>query len=253
LYRPVENPLHDIDFNAGDNSSKAQLDKLLPEVFGADMIAFSNKVTYNLIEAVMAGRRPGDATVTYVTLDTPFEVRNHKQDDRHVYEEYYSKDGRYLGKRDGSELYLEDGVKGKLLDFFVGKTNESDCGFYQKEINGVNYLIARHQGAMAAKILWARPKDMWDYKRYQDNGFGEQAGSDYTDLSQEEQTGELSNGNYRPEFNSDEITYEEEPAMYGPLDMFSMEEWDELYEGLLESSPLFANQAGQGFFSKQDL
>jgi hypothetical protein len=138
-------------------------------------------------------------------------------------------------------LYLEDGVKGKLLDFFVGKTNESDHGFYQKEINGVNYLVAHHQSAMAAKILWARPKDMWDYKRYQDNGFGEQAGSDYTDLSQEQQTGELSNGNYRPEFNSDEITYEEEPAMYGPLDMFSMDEWNELYEGLLESSPLFAN------------
>ena len=166
LFRPAENPLHDLDFNAGDNSSKASLDKLLPEIFGKDRVHFSSIITRNPLFAMVTGEKVGDDTVTYVTLDRPFEVRDHKRIRHKVYESYYDKDGKYLGKREGSELVLEEGVKGKLLDFFVGKTKESEYGFSKKVINGKEYVISNDNAAMAAKILWARQKDIWDYRNF---------------------------------------------------------------------------------------
>lgn len=154
LFRPLENPLHDIDFSAGDNSSKESLDKLLPTIFPKNQIDFASMIT----------KKGGNNTVTYVTLNTPFITVN-KSKSGYV-AEYYSPDGKYLGKKEGSELYLEKGVKGKLLDFFVGPTRESEHGYYKTTINDHDYLISESSAAWAAKILWARPKDMWDYKNF---------------------------------------------------------------------------------------
>lgn len=154
LFRPLENPLHDIDFSAGNNSSKESLDKLLPTIFPKNQLDFASMII----------KKGGNNTVTYVTLNTPFVTKN-KSKSGYV-AEYYSPDGKYLGKKEGSELYLEKGVKGKLLDFFVGPTRESEHGYYKTTINDHDYLISESSAAWAAKILWARPKDMWDYKNF---------------------------------------------------------------------------------------
>lgn len=153
LFRPSENPLHDIDFSAGDNSSKESLDKLLPTIFPNGTIQFSHSLPKD---------RKGNQTVTYILLSEPFTIK--KTGYNTV--EFYSKDGRYLGKRVHYDLFLEDGVQGKMLDFFTGPTKESDHGFYKRTINGHTYLISESNAAIAAKIKWARPKDMWDYKRF---------------------------------------------------------------------------------------
>lgn len=153
LFRPSENPLHDIDFNAGDNSSKESLDKLLPTIFPNGTIQFSHSLPKD---------KKGNQTVTYILLSEPFTIKKTGYDTA----EFYSKDGRYLGKRVHYDLFLEDGVQGKMLDFFTGPTQESNHGFYRRTINGHTYLISESNAAMAAKIKWARPKDMWDYKRF---------------------------------------------------------------------------------------
>ena len=158
LFRPSENPLHDIDFNAGNNSSKESLDKLLPQIFPEGTIQFSHALKKD---------KNGDQTVTYITLSEPFEIRKTGFDTADL----YSKDGRLLGKRKHYDLELADGVQGKMLDFFTGPTQESNHGFYNQTINGHNYLLSESNAAMAAKILWARPKDMWDYKYFKKNDF----------------------------------------------------------------------------------
>lgn len=158
LFRPSENPLHDIDFNAGNNSSKESLDKLLPTIFPNGTIKFSHSLPKD---------RKGNQTVTYILLSEPFTIKKTEYDTA----EFYSKDGKYLGKREHYDLFLEDGVQGKMLDFFTGPTQESNYGFYKRTINGHEYLLSESNAAMAAKILWARPKDMWDYKHFKRNDF----------------------------------------------------------------------------------
>ena len=186
LYRPSENPLHDIDFNAGNNSSKESLDKLLPTLFPNDTIQFSHALKKD---------KNGDQTVTYITLSEPFDIKNTGYDTA----EFYSKEGRYLGKREHYDLFLEDGVQGKMLDFFTGPTQESNYGFYTKNINGHDYLLAESNAAMAAKILWARPKDMWDYKNFKRFDFinsmsGKQLRDELSVIKQESADYDLVNG-----------------------------------------------------------
>ncbi len=154
LYRPVENPFHDIDFNAGDNSSKESLDKILPQIFPNGTVQYSHTLN--------KGDEKGDKTITYITLSEPFEIKRIDP----FKSELYSKDGRLLGKRYRGNLELVDGVQGKILDFFTGPRRGSKHGFYKKTINGRDYLFTESNAALAAKILWARPKDLWDYKYF---------------------------------------------------------------------------------------
>ena len=166
LFRPSENPLHDIDFNAGNNSSKESLDKLLPTIFEEGTIRYSHKIT----------KKKGEGCVSYIHLDVPFTTKPKrvKIDGRRVkIVELYGLDGKYLGYKQHYDLYLEAGIQGKMLDFFVGKNKESEHGFYKKTMNGHEYLLSHAAAAIAAKILWARPKDMWDYKLFEPNGFQE--------------------------------------------------------------------------------
>lgn len=172
LYRPAENPLHDIDFATPDNTTKADLDKLMPQIFGEKRVAYVSQINKKGIISLLTGDNSG-GTVTYVTFDRDFQAKRVPSTQKGIsqIQEYYDLDGNYLGKKyikkgEGVQFELEDGVQGKLLDFFIGPTTESKPGFYTKTINGQDYLIAHASGAMEAKILWARPKDMWDYKRF---------------------------------------------------------------------------------------
>ena len=128
------------------------------------------------------------------------------------------------------------------MDFFVGKDLESKHGFYNTNINGTDYLIVHNQAAMAAKILWARPKDMWDYKNFVSNEYtvSPEAEGDYR-------------GREQSEFNHDEITYDEGPVEYYPQNSLSSDEWEQLFNNLIDTNPAIADAVKKGFFSKKEL
>ena len=166
LYRPNENPLHDIDFQAYKGATKESLDTLMPKIFGNNKVAFASEIK----------GKNGNNTVTYITLNVPFVVKNRTKTGWNA--DYYSPNGKLLGKKRGSDLILEEGVEGKLLDFFTGpQTNNQPT--YTREINGKEYLLSRASNAMAAKILWSRPKDIWDYKNYRPFKSTERETEDY--------------------------------------------------------------------------
>lgn len=75
---------------------------------------------------------------------------------------------------------------------------------------------------------------------------------DIQSLSDEDYEDEYRTVN-QSEFNPDEITYDEESSGYSPKEVFSDEEWNTIYDQLIERSPLMAKQVEQGLFSKQEL
>lgn len=156
MYRPSENPLHDIDFNAV-NYSKDNLQSIISELFP------NNEFIREINDGV------GRQTVTYLTLDRPF-VSRRPVSGVAITGLYDATTGERLGAWVGSNLVLKRGVKGKFLDFFLGENNRK---FADKtiEINGKDYLIADYRNAMEAKIDWAREKDIWDYNRFISNEY----------------------------------------------------------------------------------
>ena len=151
LMRPAENPLHDIDFNAKGHT-KESLDEMLEK-------EFQHFKHTNHIE----NKDRGKITETYLILDREFTVE--KPEDSPVYI-IRDTEGRFLGNFKNSELALNDGVKGKFLDFFTGK---STYGNHIKSINGRDYLISDARNAFEAKVDWARDKDIWDYNNFVTN------------------------------------------------------------------------------------
>ena len=159
LYRPEENPLHDIDFNAA-SYTKESLDTLIKENFP----------NVSFIREIQDG--PDKITETYLTMDREYTtkdiiVRVEKEDK--VEEKkavgLYDKNGEQLGYYIGSDLILKEGVKGKFLDFFLGDGNN----VYPPRVLTINnkpYLVANPKNAFKAKVTWARPKDIWDYNRF---------------------------------------------------------------------------------------
>lgn len=157
LHRPSENPLHDIDFQAKEYDRES-LDSLLKEMFP------------NIIHIREIVDGEEEYTETYLTLDRPFKLKK-APSDRGVDEnkaEYLILDpttNRVLGQYTSSELTLSQGVKGKFLDFFIGK-NSSPYGKHVRVLNGKPYLVSDYRNAFKAKIDWARRKDIWDYNRF---------------------------------------------------------------------------------------
>lgn len=159
LYRPDNNPLYDIDFNAA-SYTKESLDTLIKENFP----------NVSFIREIQDG--PDKITETYLTMDREYTtkdiiVRVEKEDK--VEEKkavgLYDKNGEQLGYYIGSDLILKEGVKGKFLDFFLGDGNN----VYPPRVLTINnkpYLVANPKNAFKAKVTWARPKDIWDYNRF---------------------------------------------------------------------------------------
>ena len=59
-------------------------------------------------------------------------------------------------------------------------------------------------------------------------------------------------GNVLSEFNTDEITYDE-PVSNNLSEAFSNEEWNDIFDELIDRNPMMANMANQGLFSRQEL
>lgn len=151
LYRPVENPLHDIDFNAVDYT-KEQLDDIISREF-----PYSSH-----IRTIIEKGKGEKSTETYLVLDREFRIE--QPTGMAAYTIVDAKTGERLGSFVQSNLVLKEGVQGKFLDFFMGKDNRP---FPNKKIilNNREYLISDYRNAFTAKVEWARLKDIWDYNR----------------------------------------------------------------------------------------
>jgi hypothetical protein len=153
VYRPSENPLHDLDFALLQDTTRKELEAILKEAFGNTYhTEFFNNIR--------------NSTLSYVVFDRPFtskKVNNSKIN-------YYDSNNNLIGTLTigkSVELEVKDGVNGKVLDFFV--KNPAKHGAIKKNINGKNYLIMHKDNAWEAKINWSRPKDIWDYNRFAAN------------------------------------------------------------------------------------
>lgn len=154
LYRPSENPLHDIDFNA-NNYDREQLDTIIGKEFPHN----------THIRTIKDGENK--TTETYLILDRDFYTE--KVEGLGLYKLIDKNTKEVLGSYVGSELTLKDGVQGKFLDFFIGKGN-SLFGNKKVLLNNREYLISDYRNAFQAKIDWSRLKDIWDYNRFVSSG-----------------------------------------------------------------------------------
>ena len=154
LYRPSENPLHDIDFNANDYD-REQLDTIIDKEFPHN----------THIRTIKDGENK--TTETYLILDRDFYTE--KVEGLGLYKLIDKNTKEVLGSYVGSELTLKDGVQGKFLDFFIGKGN-SLFGNKKVLLNNREYLISDYRNAFQAKIDWSRLKDIWDYNRFVSSG-----------------------------------------------------------------------------------
>lgn len=148
LKRPLENPLHDLDFNATSFTTNPEdIQKILDK-------HYPNNAKTNTILSENA------QTDTYLILDRPFIIE--KEQGENIIKDAKTKEE--LGRFIHSELVLKEGVQGKFLDFFLGEGNKSTA--HTIPFNGKEYLFANYQRAMQAKVTWAREKDIWDYNNF---------------------------------------------------------------------------------------
>lgn len=158
LYRPSENPLHDLDFNAV-GFEKEDIERVLGKYFP----------NYQHIRTINNSDSEGEKrTETYLILDRPFRVE--KLPNVGIYGLFDTETGEKLGTYVGSEFTPLNGHKGKFLDFFVGEGNRH---FPNKTIraNNHDYLISDSRNAWLAKFTYgSRAKDYWDYARFRKDG-----------------------------------------------------------------------------------
>lgn len=147
VYRPSENPMHDIDFNA-QGKTPAEIENILKNEF---------KNVYNT-NTIIQGE---GHTETYLILDRPFKIKHTKNDGTFILD---ANTEEYLGKYHYSNLQLAEGVKGKMLDFFLGNT--SPYGTRNAILNGKEYKFTDPRNAILAKVTWSRRKDIFDYNRF---------------------------------------------------------------------------------------
>lgn len=151
LYRLDENPMHDIDFNAA-TKSRQEIEQILKNEF--KNFEFTNRISTKGLDRT---------TLTYMILDRPFKQ---ERTFGNMYNIIDATTGELLGTRAASNLILKEGVKGKMLDFFIGK-DAYNFGSFTREVDGQIYKFADYRGAMSFKVDIAREKDIWDYNRFQ--------------------------------------------------------------------------------------
>lgn len=148
VYRPTENPMHDIDFNARGKTEQ-EIESIIQELYPHN----------HLKNTIVNGT---DKTLTYIVMDRSYEVaRPIEGIAEYVIIDSVTKE--VIGSYVGSELTLKEGVKGKILDFFIGEKKYPNI---QKKVNGKTYLFANAKEALEAKLDWTRLKDIWDYNRF---------------------------------------------------------------------------------------
>ena len=157
IYRPAENPLHDIDFDT-EGKNKEFLDENL------------HKVLDNVIHIRTIEGPDGIASCeTYLTMSVPFEIIR-PVEGMAVYGIKDTNTGEIVASFVNSNLtILKEGVQGKFLDFFVNK--ESRYGAIKYQFEGETLLLTDYRNSMHAKIYEFnhRLKDIWDFNRFVPN------------------------------------------------------------------------------------
>ena len=154
IYRPSENPLHDIDFNTF-NKNKQHLDKVLPTII--DNIQHIRTIN---------GENGIAACETYLTMSVPFIIEQ-QMDDFSVYSVKDKNRGELIATFVNSNLtILKEGIKGKFLDFFVNNPEARKPIEYN--YHGEKLLMGNQKDAFEAKLFKYdhRIKDIWDFNRF---------------------------------------------------------------------------------------
>ena len=155
IYRYADNPLHDLDFNA-KGKTEEEIESILKQ-------NFKFYIKTNVIE----DNDPDDPerrTLTYLVIDR--EVKEEQISGTKAVNIIDVKTGEVIGRREYSDLFLKDGVQGKMLDFFMGDPKNNFTDTTNVTINGKDYLFADPRNAFLFKINVAREKDIFDYNRY---------------------------------------------------------------------------------------
>lgn len=149
VYRPSENPLHDLDFMAIGYTKET-------------LIPILNKEFKN-VEHIRTIAQESSKTETFLTIDRPFEIR---RDTEHmsIYSIYDKNTGEKIGQFIKSNLVLKEGIDGKFLDFFC--LDKDKFGISTINFEGHDIVYANPEWAMEAKIDWKREKDIWDYRQF---------------------------------------------------------------------------------------
>ena len=162
LFRPIENPLHDIDFEA-EGYTKEQLYDILKKEF--KHVLFKHTIINPSIGSQCETFLIMDRDFKYGRTETIIERKGGKNQEK-LKQWLVDKDGNEIGYFINSDLVLNEGVKGKFLDFFIQPQVHKPS---EVKLNGRNYLVADWRNSMSPKLNWARTKDIWDYIRFLTN------------------------------------------------------------------------------------
>lgn len=162
IYRPDENPVHDLDFSAAYDNQQELEDVL----YSFDRFNKENLQLKTIIKDD-TDIKEGHATYTYVHLDRPFILNT--IDNRHG-ELLDPNTKEVLAQYEDSELtIIAENTYGKMLDFFV---HGKDVSTVRITLNdGTDLTISHWENAMVAKVDWVRLKDLYDYNRFITNEF----------------------------------------------------------------------------------
>lgn len=164
VFRPAENPLHDIDFSA-PGKNKEELEAILERRIGKchHIRTINNEdgrtETFLYVKGhettiLPAGQKESDGVIN--NSDT-YNV--------------YDKDTRELiGVFKGSSLTMNEGYEGKFLDFFA---KEQPFDNLVIDYNGQKLVIQNDRGALYSKVDWKRIKDLFDYNRFKRDDYVE--------------------------------------------------------------------------------
>ena len=151
IFRPIENPLHDLDFATDGDMTREQLENKIKPLFPN-------------LEHIRTIENEDYTTETYLTFDRPFIIERPVEGvamyvvkDKNTNEPIAS----YIAS---NLTILKKGVQGKFLDFFTQQTMQYRP--YQYNFKGDIILVTDYRQAMKAKLEYGRLKDIWDYNRF---------------------------------------------------------------------------------------
>ena len=166
IYRPDENPLHDIDwispFTLEDTISKFL--KVYPDAIFVRTISENDNYRTDSYIIAPEGHSIKDYKVNKY-IDGKGVVKT-------IIDSYnvVDKNGKIVGTyRNVEGQEIVEGVEGKVIDFFIynnyKKMNRNDPFSYTTK-EGYTILLANWKDTFNAKLDWARYKDIWDYNRF---------------------------------------------------------------------------------------
>lgn len=160
IFRPANNPLHDIDFNAPGFRSREELTKALESVFPHIQHFRSIRSRDNINEY----------TESYVLLDRDFHLEKAEDNKLSIIDDSTNE---VIAKVNLKTNEIEDAtipdMKSKLLDFFINTKEDGKYGNHNITINNEEYIVSDSRGAWEAKAKWQRRKDLWDWARFTPN------------------------------------------------------------------------------------